>query len=183
MLISHSNSALQMMDIIACHIIPKLHLRDVQALGQTCRQLRALTHTTIPEGSWRTSASLSLPAGHPLLTAPPDAWFQQLTRLANLNAAIFEGRLASVSGMTIGPSPAGAPTSVAISPSGRLMVAKRGPTLVLSRLVQSQPTGCLQAEDMWSMLAPPPSPPWGYTPASLGVSEVVNCQAVKGSSR
>ena len=155
------HNASQMQDVIVSHIVPRLRLSDVQSLGQTSQQLRALVHTGLPPASWLQSAVLSLPPGHPLLINPPQSMTRELTRLADLHAAIVQGRLAAVSELTFSQGLAEAPTSLAVSPSGRLTIAKQDGMLVLSRLAQSRSQGKLDAHDIWTLAAPAPPPPWG----------------------
>ena len=67
----YGHNALQMLDIIALHIVPRLHAQDVQSLGHSCRQLWELVDTAVPPASWLSVASLSFPPGHPILNLDP----------------------------------------------------------------------------------------------------------------
>ncbi len=85
----------QLHDVLAFHIIPRLGLRDAQALSQTCTSLRTLIQTGLPDSTLGSLARNTFPAGHPILAVHDSGLWTEIQKLAAMHASIRSGQIAS----------------------------------------------------------------------------------------
>lgn len=155
-----SQTTLPMLDIIATQVIPRLQVRDVQSLAQTCQQLRNLVITDLPPASWLATASHSFPPGHPMLGINPLQMRRELNRLAAVHHNLLHGRLAWLGEISLEQGPRDELHALALSPSGSLIMRKCNAHLTLQRLDRGDDS--LQVCTVWTIAAPDVPQPWGY---------------------
>lgn len=78
----------ELQDVLAHHVVPLLKLRDVQALGQTCIDLRRMVQQDLPECSWSSLALQSFPPTHPICMSRSPDIKSQLDTLARFHASV-----------------------------------------------------------------------------------------------
>lgn len=83
----------EVLGVLAYHVVPHLQLLTVQALGQTCTQLRQVVRNDIPAASWRASCARSLHRDHPLLSTDSAHLPAALSQLAAVHGCVRSGRL------------------------------------------------------------------------------------------
>lgn len=140
----------------------------MQALGQTCSQLRRLVQDDIPGSSWLRSAELSFPRGHPLFKLPAQRIPHELSRLAALHRAVSKGQPAAVLRHEVWQGSSANPCASAFNQAGNLLLEKRSGDLVLSSLVE-QGTRLVQQE-LWRVPAPAHPNTWWHLQASFAFS-------------
>ena len=97
-------------------VVPRLRPRDVQAVSQACRALRACVQTGIPAASWAATTSSSLAA---LLTGSSMDCYARLQRQAASHAALLAGSqpaMAASLGL-LWPPPAGPGPACDVGPT------------------------------------------------------------------
>ena len=151
----------QLLDVLAARVVPQLHVQDVQALGQTCSQMRRLVRDSIPGSSWQHCAELSFPPGHPVLAIPTQTIPQELSRLAALHCALKQGEVAATLELSLWQGCSEDPCASALSQAGDLLIARWGEQLVLSSLAQSGDR--ILRRQLWAVPAPPAPHTWWHT--------------------
>ena len=127
----------------------RLIISDVQAVGQTCSVLRTLVHDQAAGRAWHAIATNSLPAGHYILSMHSDSVFAEIKRIAELRDSICNVELAHASTLLLWQGTTKYAQHLTVSPSGRLVVTRRGNNFIVSSVDMSSSTRPDQ-HDLWS---------------------------------
>ena len=143
----------EFLDVFQAKIIPKLQLRDLQALGQVQQALRRFIHTALPGAAWLqlAQASPSFATGHPLFAQGKDQILPELKRLAALHHSISSSTAAS-SDITLweGPSSRSGAGCLTTSPSGQRAITAHGDRICLAHLDLSR-GAIVPCQELWSI--------------------------------
>ena len=150
----------RLLDVLAAQVASQLQVHDVQALGQTCHQLRRLVQDDIPGSSWRRSAELSFPPGHPVFSVPEQHIPRELSRLAAVHEALNKGKVAALLELSIWQGTADEPCASSFNQAGDLLIEKRGDLLVMSRLTEEGSR--ISRQQLWSIAAPDAPHTWWH---------------------
>ena len=145
---------LQLLDILALHIVQHLPIRDVLTLSYTCKGLRKLVHTGITGATWQHIVARSFPPGTPLQSLPQDQIGAQILRLSALHTSLHSSPAsAQLQTFSITRPDRNESLHVQVSPLGSAIVSKEGSSIIYSTLTASRGSG-ISSTQLWSVPAP-----------------------------
>lgn len=94
----------QLLGVIATHVLPRLTVRDLQAIGQCSTEFRHLVHDSLSASTWRNVAENSFPLAHPVLLVDSANIRAKVNQLAARRAALCSDQLLVEASINLWPA-------------------------------------------------------------------------------